>query len=172
MVLKNCEIVLFSGDFIEIITPIVTVLAVFLTYYLAKKEFKFRNYNERKIEVLCELYGILEELKFLIRKTVMHSDENIMPDNLRQSNDVYQNFNLYKRKKSIFIDIDLYDDIKKFEDEWLATYAKITVAYREKRSTGNQGWGEQYNEALENILKENLENILIKINAIVKKYLK
>ena len=172
MVLKNYEIVLFSGDFIEFITPIVTVLAVFLTYYLAKKEFKFRNYYERKIEVFCELYGMLEELKFLIRKTVMHSDEDIMSYNLRQSNDVYQKFNLYKRKKSIFIDSDLYNDIKKFEDEWLATYAKIMGAYREKRSTGNQGWGEQYNEALENILKENLENILIKINTIVKKYLK
>ena len=172
MVLKNYEIILFSGDFIEFITPIVTVLAVFLTYYLAKKEFKFRNYYERRIEVLCELYGMLEELKFLIRKTVMHSDEEIMSDNLRQSNDVYQKFNLYKRKKSIFIDSDLYNDIKKFEDEWLVTYAKIMGAYREKRSTGNQGWGKQYDEALNNILNENLENILIKINAVVKNYLK
>lgn len=172
MILKNYEIVLFSGDFIEFITPIVTVLAVFLTYYLAKKEFKFRNYYERRIGVLCELYGMLEELKFLLRKTVMHSDEEIMPDNLRQSNDVYQKFNLYKRKKSIFIDSDLYNDIKKFEDEWLVTYAKIMGAYREKRSTGNQGWGKQYHEALNNILDENLENILIKINAVVKNYLK
>lgn len=170
--MKNYEIILFSGDFIEFITPIVTVLAVLLTYYLAKKEFKFRNYYERRIEVLCELYGMLEELKFLIRKTVMHSDEEIMSDNLRQSNDVYQKFNLYKRKKSIFIDSDLYNDIKKFEDEWLVTYAKIKGAYREKRSTGNQGWGEQYNEALNNILDENLENVLIKINAVVKNYLK
>lgn len=172
MILKNYEIVLFSGDFIEFITPIVTVLAVFLTYYLAKKEFKFRNYYERRIDVLCELYGMLEELKFLLRKTVMHSDEEIMPDNLRQSNDVYQKFNLYKRKKSIFIDSDLYNDIKRFEDEWLVTYAKIMGAYREKRSTGNQGWGKQYHEALSNILDENLENILIKINAVVKNYLK
>ena len=172
MVFKNYEIVLFSGDFIDFITPVVTVLAVFLTYYLAKKEFKFRNYYERRIEVLCELYGMLEELKFLIRKTVMHSDENIMPDNLRQSNDIYQNFNLYKRKKSIFIDSDLYNDIKKFEDEWLVTYAKIMGAYREKKSTGNQGWGEQYHEALNNILDGNLENILIKINTVVKNYLK
>ncbi|MFH1170057.1 MAG: hypothetical protein V1704_00610 [Candidatus Vogelbacteria bacterium] len=172
MILKNYEIVLFSGDFIEFITPIVTVLAVFLTYYLAKKEFKFRNYYERRIEVLCELYGMLEELKFLLRKTVMHSDEEIMFSNLRQSNDVYQKFNLYKRKKSIFIDSDLYSDIKKFEDEWLVTYAKITGAYREKKSTGNQGWGKQYHEALNNILGENLENILIKINVVVKNYLK
>ena len=172
MILKNYEIVLFSGDFIEFITPIVTVLAVFLTYYLAKKEFKFRNYYERRIEVLCELYGMLEELKFLLRKTVMHSDEEIMSDNLRQSNDVYQKFNLYKRKKSIFIDSDLYNDIKKFEDEWLVTYAKIMGAYREKRSTRNQGWGKQYDEALNSILDENLENILIKINEVVKNYLK
>lgn len=172
MVSKNYEIVLFSGDFVEFITPIVTVLAVFLTYYLAKKEFKFRNYYERKVEVLCELYGMLEELKFLIKKTVMHSDEDVMPDNLRQSNDVYQKFNLYKRKKSIFIDSDLFNDIKKFENEWLAVYAKITGAYREKKSTGNQGWGKQYDEALNNILDENLENILAKINLVVKKYLK
>jgi len=172
MVFKNYEIVLFSGDFVQFITPIVTVLAVFLTYYLAKKEFKFRNYYERKIEVLCELYGMLEELKFLIRKTVMHSDEDIMPDNLKQSNDVYQKFNLYKRKKSIFIDDDLFNDIKKFEDEWLVVYAKITGAYREKKMTENQGWGKQYDEALNNILNENLESILTKINIAVKKYLK
>ena len=70
------------------------------------------------------------------------------------------------------IDKDLYDDIKKFEDEWLVTYAKIMGAYREKKSTGNQGWGKQYDEALNNILDENLENILTKINTVVRKYLK
>ena len=171
MILKNYEIVLFSGDFIEFITPILTVLAVFLTYYLAKKEFKFKNYYERKVEVLCELYGMLEELKFLIRKTVFHSDENIMPDNLKQTKEVYQKFNLKKKKKSIFIDNDLFDDIKKFEDEWLIIYAKIMGAYREKKSTGNQGWGNQYHEAVNKIISEDLEKILAKINLVVKKNL-
>ena len=70
------------------------------------------------------------------------------------------------------IDTDLFNDIKKFEDEWSVVYAKITGAYREKKLTGNQGWGEQYHEAVDNILNKNLENILTKISTTIKKYLK
>ena len=76
------------------------------------------------------------------------------------------------QRSSNFIDTDLFNDIKKFEDEWLVVYAKITGAYREKKLTGNQGWGKQYDEALNNILDGNLENILTKINLVVRKYLK
>lgn len=172
MIFKNYEITLFSGDFIEIITPVVTILAVFLTYYLTRKEFKFKNYYERKIEVLCELYGMLEELKFLIRKTVFNSDENIMIDNLKESNEVYQKFNLFKRKKTIFIDDDLSKDIQTFEDEWLMIYAKIMGAYREKKTEQNEGWGKQYDEALNKVMDENLEKLIFKINLQVKKTLR
>lgn len=171
MVFKNYEVVLFSGDFIQFITPIITVLAVFLTYILAKKEFKFRNYHERKIEVLCELYGMLEELKFLIRKTVFNSDEDIVIRNLKESNEIYQKFNLYKRKKSIFIDSDLFEEINNFDDEWLKIYAEMMVAYRVKKTNGHEGWGEQYNKALNRVISENLEKIVKKINFNVKKTL-
>ncbi len=172
MILKNYEIVLFSGDFVNLITPIITVFAVFLTYFLAKKEFKFKNYYERKIEVLCDIYGILEELKLLIRKTVLNSDEELMIDNLKKCGDMYQDFNMLKRKKSIFLDEDLFKDIKNFEDEWLQIYSKIMGAYREKRSTGNKGWGNQYDDALNKVVSENLEKILEKINIVVKNELK
>ena len=84
MIFKNYEIVLFSGDFVQFITPVVTVLAVFLTYFLAKTEFKFKNYYERKIDALCELYGMLEELKFLL---------------------TYEDFNQHVQKITIFLDI-------------------------------------------------------------------
>ena len=171
MIFKNYEIVLFSGDFVQFITPVVTVLAVFLTYFLAKKEFKFKNYYERKIDALCELYGMLEELKFLIRKTVLNSDESIMINNLKECNEIYQKFNLFKRKKSIFIDDDVFTDISNFEDEWLKIYAKIMGAYREKKSEGYKGWGKQYHEALNKIISENLEEIITKINFSVKKSL-
>lgn len=171
MVLKNYEIVLFSGDFIEFMTPIVTLVAVFLTYYLTKKEFKFKNYYEREIEILCELYGMLEELKYLITKTVLNSDKNVMNKNLEESNEIYQRFNLFHRRKSIFIDSDLFEDIKKFEDTWLKTYAKTKNALLEKRSTNNEGWNKEYFEAAISILGGDLEKILTKIHLIVRKKL-
>ena len=63
MIFKNYEIVLFSGDFVQFITPVVTVLAVFLTYFLAKKEFKFKredNHNYRAADPI-ERHGQINQ---------------------------------------------------------------------------------------------------------------